>query len=86
MKLEFTMTPVTQALPEPNRAVLIRYFKGNRNALGNGRKGVFLTQGYLEQRMGTSIWYDYTSRQLQNVGSKGSKNQVESWAYIKYTI
>lgn len=85
MKLEFTMTPVTEALPEPNRAVLVRYHKGNRFAAGTGRKGVFLTQGYLEQRMGTSIWYDYTSRQLQNVGAKGSKNQVIAWSYIDYT-
>lgn len=82
MKLELTMVAVTEALPEPNRSVLLKYHKGNRTTNGDGRKGIFLTQGYLEQRIGTSIWYDYTSRQIQKIGAKGSKNQVIAWAYL----
>jgi hypothetical protein len=83
MKLDLTLTPVTEALPDPGRTVLLQYRKGGRNNVsGNGRVGTFITQGKMERRAGFTTWYDYTDRQLQRIGAPTSKNHVIAWAYL----
>jgi hypothetical protein len=73
---------VKDRLPPLNECVLILYSKGNKSNW-TGRKGRFITQGFYSEEVIwdksiRKIWYDYTERQIQDLGSN-SKNCVSHW-------